>query len=193
MLKVVTLIDAICLYSAEQEKARGESYETIQKKIEQAKLKKQRQKMMAMGNKAEKGKSMQDDDDDEMEEKKVLQTVLQGFKEQADIVSLLFKMVNQIFMIDQETLMVVVGYPNLSQMLERGMVLSENHLLRENMSKRVNEILLELHENAQQEAAGGACEVCFTKIMDIILSTLVESSKTLQHENRSSNFYKHIC
>lgn len=29
--------------------------------------------------------------------------------------------------------------------------------------------------------------------MEIILSTLVASSKTIKHENRSNNFYLNIC
>jgi len=41
-LKAVSLIDAICKYSIEKENLRGEGVEAIQKKIEQAKLKKQR-------------------------------------------------------------------------------------------------------------------------------------------------------
>ena len=41
-LKVISLIDAICKYSISKENLRGEGVESIQKKIEQAKLKKQR-------------------------------------------------------------------------------------------------------------------------------------------------------
>lgn len=51
--------------------------------------------------------------------------------------------------------MMIVNYPNLSQMLERGMILSENHNLRDNMSKRINEILLALHETSKQSAEAG--------------------------------------
>ena len=34
VLKAITLVDSICKYNIEQEKARGESVEDIQKKIE---------------------------------------------------------------------------------------------------------------------------------------------------------------
>lgn len=60
-----------------------------------------------------------------------------GFKEQADIINYLFNVVHWVFSIDPETPTVIINYPNLSQMLERGLMLSENNYLRENMSKRI--------------------------------------------------------
>lgn len=67
---MICLVDAICKYSSQQEKLRGETIEEIQKKLENAKLRKQRQRAMVLGNKAEKAKQIEDDDDGDSEDKK---------------------------------------------------------------------------------------------------------------------------
>ena len=90
-----------------------------------------------LGNKAEKTKALDDEDDGDTDDKQVLLAINVGFKEQADIINYLFNLINLVFSIDPETPTVIITYPNLSQMLERGMMLSENHYLRENMSKRI--------------------------------------------------------
>ena len=92
---------------------------------------------MVLGNKAEKTKALDDEDDGDTDDKQVLLAINVGFKEQADIINYLFNLINLVFSIDPETPTVIITYPNLSQMLERGMMLSENHYLRENMSKRI--------------------------------------------------------
>ena len=71
VLKLIKFIDAICSHSIEQEKTRGESYEAIQKKIEQAKAKKQREKMRVLINKKSQDNSP-DEDEQDSEEKKLL-------------------------------------------------------------------------------------------------------------------------
>ena len=91
---------------------------------------------MALGNKVEKQKAAQDDDDGDSDDKKVLQGINSGFKEQAEIVLQLFNLINVIFTIDPETPTVIVNYPRLDEMLEQGL-LSENRQLRENMGKRI--------------------------------------------------------
>ena len=92
---------------------------------------------MVLGNKAEKAKAVDDEDDGDSEDKKTLLSMNTGFKEQAEIINYLFNVVNWVFSIDLETPTVIINYPNLTQMLERGLMLSENHYLRENMSKRI--------------------------------------------------------
>lgn len=92
---------------------------------------------MVLGNKAEKAKAVDDEDDGDSEDKKTLLAMNTGFKEQAEIINYLFNVVNWVFSIDLETPTVIINYPNLTQMLERGLMLSENHYLRENMSKRI--------------------------------------------------------
>ena len=84
--KVMSLIDAICKYNLEKEKLRGESIETIQKKIESAKLIRKRQREMALGNKAEKRKGSEDDDDGDSDDKNLLLSLMSGFREEADII-----------------------------------------------------------------------------------------------------------
>lgn len=82
--------------------------------------------MMVLGNKAEKAKTIDDDDDGDSEEKKLLLSITSGFKEQSEIVQYLFDFITEVFRLDAETPFVIVNYPHLSSMLERGMILTEN-------------------------------------------------------------------
>ena len=107
------------------------------------------------------------------------------------------------FTVDPETPAVIVQYPNLSQMLERGMMLSENRYLRENMSKRIQYILINLHTTASQAAAESASAapvpvsnnsvVCFTTIMDYLLTSMFDKSKDSKNESRYSEVIDHVC
>lgn len=81
---------------------------------------------MASGNRAEKGKGNEDDDDGDSEDKKLLVSLMKGFREQADIVHDLFDFVDSVITISPETPSVIMKYPDLEGMLERGMILCEN-------------------------------------------------------------------
>ena len=93
--------------------------------------------MMVLGNKAEKAKAVDDDDDGDSEEKKLLLSITSGFKEQSEIAQQLFDFITEVFRLDAETPLVIVNYPYLSSMLERGMILTENQFLRKSMSERI--------------------------------------------------------
>lgn len=99
---------------------------------------------MALGNKAEKAKQVDDDDDGDSEDKKLHTTITTGFREQAEIVNFLFKVIQSVSATDADTPNVIVNYPDLGSMLERGMMLSENWYVRESMSKLIIDILLNL-------------------------------------------------
>jgi len=109
VLKLLSLIDAICKYSLEQERIRGESIETIQTRIEQTKLGKQKQRLRVMGNnKPDKNKSVEEDDDGDSEDKKQLLGIMNNCREQADIVSHLFNFVEDVSNSDAETPTVIM-------------------------------------------------------------------------------------
>lgn len=93
--KVIRLQDEICKYSIGQEQLRGESIEEIKKRMDNAKLRKQRQKMMMMGNKAEKTKQTDDDEDNDSEDKKQWNSLLESFVEQSNVMQLLFDFIDE--------------------------------------------------------------------------------------------------
>ena len=107
------------------------------------------------------------------------------------------------FTVDPETPSVIVNYPNLSQMLERGMMLNENRYLRENMSKRIQYILINLHTTASQSAAEAASAasvpasngsvICFKTIMDYLLTSMFDKRKEPKNESRYSEVIDHVC
>ena len=159
---------------------------------------------MVLGNKAEKQKALDDEDDGDSDDKKVLLGINLGFKEQAEIVNQLFNLINLVFTVDPETPSVIVNYPSLSQMLERGMMLSENRYLRENMSKRIQYILINMHTTASQSAAEAAASaasvpasdgsvICFKTIMDYLLTSMFDKSKDPKNESRYSEVIDHVC
>ena len=82
----------------------------------------------------------------------------------------LFNFINEVFSLDMETPTVIVNFPELSGMLERGMILSENQYLRNSMSERIKNILLALHSSSQTSAMGEAMiaspnDSCFAKTL----------------------------
>ena len=172
-LKVINLIDNVCKFSIEQETKRGESIEDINKSIEKAKLKKQRDKLKMIVN--AKRPQNDDEDDGDSEEKKKRDQLLVSFKEQADIVKNLFNFLNEVFSrSDRETLpTVIMGYPQLSQMLERGMILTENFYLRRSMSDRIRDILLAVHDQDNIEESKSTGNDCFAMMLKTMLSSLV--------------------
>ena len=112
----------------------------------------------------------------------------------------LFNFINEVFSLDVQTPTVIVNFPELSGMLERGMILSENQYLRNSMSERIKNILLALHSSSQTLAAGdnqamisSPNDLCFAKTLQILLSSLVERSKDPKYESRVSNFYIQVC
>ena len=58
---------------------------------------------------------------------------------------LLFDFIDEVFSFDPEGPLVVMQYPELGDMLERGMILSENANLRDSFSRRMRKVLLLLH------------------------------------------------
>ena len=141
-----------------------------------------------------------DEDDGDSEDKKTLLAITSAFRQQADIVQQLFNFINEVFSLDVLTPTVIVNFPELGGMLERGMILSENQYLRSSMSERIKNILLALHSSSQTAAADGSQLVvaspndsCFAKTLQILLSSLVERSKDPLYEGRVSNFYLHVC
>ena len=86
---------------------------------------------MTTGNKGEKGQKGNDDDDDEdPEDKKVMAKLHANFMEQSEIVAQLFNFVQIIFQKAPETANAINSYPELEQMLTRGMLQTENPSLR---------------------------------------------------------------
>jgi len=101
--------------------------------------------MMVLGNKAEKAKAVDDEDDGDSEDKKLLLSITASFKEQSEIVQHLFDFISEVFSIDPETPLVIVNYPGLSSMLERGMIITENQFLRKSVGERIKDILKVVH------------------------------------------------
>ena len=101
-----------------------------------------------MGNKADKSKSVDEEDDGDSEDKKLLLSIMSGFKEQSTIITSLFNYLDKVFSLDKEIPNAVVEYSDLSQMLERGIILCENQFLREVMGKRIKDIVLLLHSRS---------------------------------------------
>lgn len=106
--------------------------------------------MLAAGNKGDKSKNAGNDDEDggDSDDKKTLMKILGDFRDQQDIVLSLFNLINEVFTVDEETPSVIVSYPQLSGLLERGMVRSESWLIRQTINERIKDILLVLHNTA---------------------------------------------
>ena len=83
-------------------------------------------KLLSLGNKVEKAKALNDEDDEDSEEKKKLVALTRSFNEQSDIVMQLFNFVRELCVFEEDSTRVIIEYPELSQMLQRGMILSEN-------------------------------------------------------------------
>ncbi len=66
----------ICDLSLKMEVSRGESYESVMKRIEQAKVRKTRQKMLMSGNKADSKKNEDQDNDVDSDDKKLQYSML---------------------------------------------------------------------------------------------------------------------
>jgi hypothetical protein len=150
--------------------------------------------MMVLGNKAEKAKAVDDDDDGDSEDKKLLLSITASFREQSEIVQHLFDFISEVFSIDAETPLVIVNYPGLSSMLERGMILTENQFLRKSVGERIKDILKEVHTKTPRAAntEPSINEVCFVKIFETMLTSLVTLSKESKYEGRSSHFYVNL-
>ena len=86
---------------------------------------------MTVGNKGEKGpKSNDEDDDEDPEDKKAMAKLHANFTEQSEIVAQLFNFVQVVFQQAPETADTINSYPELEQMLTRGMLQTENPALR---------------------------------------------------------------
>jgi len=105
---------------------------------------------MAQGNKAEKTKHTDEDDDGDSDDKNQFLAIIASFKEQADILHHLFDFIDEVLNFDPEVPLVVMQYTAVGEMMERGMILSENWCLRDNFCKRMREILLLLHRQGTQ-------------------------------------------
>lgn len=130
VLKVIGLLNAICNYSIEQENLRGETVESIQKKIHYAKQRKQRQKAMLNGNTDRQtntaNQAADEDDDGDSEDKKQYLSIIKDFKEQAIVLQQLFDFIEETLRLDSDVPHTMLKYSGLDDLLERGMVLSEN-------------------------------------------------------------------
>lgn len=81
VLKVLRYIQLICQFTIKEEAQRGESIETIESRIAEVKLRKDRYKLMIKGNKADNVKKQDEDDaDDTNEDKKLLQSLQATFQ-----------------------------------------------------------------------------------------------------------------
>lgn len=106
---------------------------------------------MALGNKAEKRKGSEDDDDGDSDDKNLLLSLMSGFREEADIIQHLFDFVDSVMTSHPESPTVIMNYPDLVPMLERGMITCENQFLRENMCKRIKDILQIFYSQSSSE------------------------------------------
>lgn len=113
----------ICDFSLQKEIARGESFEQILKRIDNAKLKKTRQKMLMSGNKADTKKNEEQDNDVDSDDKKLHQNMLKQFKDQAEVVNDLFKFLNLVAHKDLATLeQVIQQHSSLEKILRKGIL-----------------------------------------------------------------------
>ena len=121
----------ICQYSIKEEQQRGESVEAIEKRLQDIKVRRQRQKMMIKGNKADNVKKQSDDDEEEeTEDNKLLQSLKGNFESQKKVLGFLFDFMTQIFNKNPDTLPAIAEFPFLEDLVVNGMLLSENVELR---------------------------------------------------------------
>jgi len=78
-------------------------------------------------------------------------------------------------------------------MLERGMIESENHFLRETMCKRIKDIMFQLFVSGSSQQEPNSFGFCFATMLEILIGKLVETSKLPQYEGRSNHFYQQLC
>lgn len=121
--RILEYIEMICDFSLQKEIARGESFEQILRRIDNAKLKKTRQKMLMSGNKADTKKNEEQDNDVDSDDKKLHQNMLKQFKDQAEVVNDLFKFLNLVAHKDLATLeQVIQQHSSLEKILRKGIL-----------------------------------------------------------------------
>lgn len=108
-----------------------------------AKQRKDHFKLMIQRNKADKKKTDDDkeDDDESNEDKKLLQKLNANFNNQNEIVGYLFNFMNQVMTKTPETASVLTEYEGLEQMFVRGMLLTENQMLRKTICTKFQDIV----------------------------------------------------
>ena len=177
----------ICDLSLKMEISRGESFEQVMKRIEQAKVRKTRQKMLMSGNKADSKKNEDQDNDVDSDDKKLQQSMLKQFQEQASVVSALFNFLNLVAHKDLATLeQVVTKHASIENILRKGILQSENILIRQGVANRIQELLFPM-EPYTYYLPLVAYKICF------IQYELKIVRDTLKHESRCEYFFKHLA
>lgn len=184
VLKVLRYIQLICQFSIKQETERGESIETIESRIAEVKLRKDRYKLMIKGNKADNVKKQDEDDaDDTNEDKKLLQALTDTFKNQTEILAHLFNFMNQIFTKNAEAIKALAEFPHLEDLFVSGMLVSENPKLRSVICQQFSELIKNFA--VKSELSHLSRSLLMLKLTSVL-------PLTQQHEKRSSIFYESL-
>ena len=132
-MRLIKYIDLVCEFSIDEEQARGLTYEGLTKRIVAEKGRRSRQKMLMAGNKGGKATAAakeEEEAEEANEDKRLQKGIYAAFTEQSGVVSKLFALMSEILSQEPSLSQKINDYPNLESMLKKGMLLTENLLLR---------------------------------------------------------------
>mmetsp|Transcript_9591 Transcript_9591/g.9231 ORF Transcript_9591/g.9231 Transcript_9591/m.9231 type:complete len:440 (+) Transcript_9591:490-1809(+) len=144
--KCIQLFDLIGDYSVQQEKQRGESYEDINKRYQQTKLRKNKYKSYMMGNKMADKKNQQnqeDEEDNENQDSHTMQALIKSFQDESQLIKNLFIILYScVINNDPGAIVLIPQYENIREMLFKTILRSENFYIRNEMGKKIKEMIM---------------------------------------------------
>lgn len=94
------------------------------------------------GNKADQKKNDDQDNDDDSDDKKLYQSINKQFHEQAMVMAGLFNFLNTVVRRDIATFdLVIEKHSSISNILKKGILQSENQMMRQCIANRVKELI----------------------------------------------------
>ena len=179
--KCFHLVDLIGDYVVTLEKQRGESFEEIQRRIIQNKIKKNKYKSYMAVNVKQQQEKQEEEEDHESAEYNLSQQIIKQFDEQQKIVNLLFSFLQiTIFQHDRDASIRVAQYENLGNMLLKTTLQVENFHIRLEVLNKIKDII---------SNRSGTPEI--KKMLRIIqILTLEIQPAASQYESRCNQFYE---